>query len=233
MRTITITLAAPGETLTGRLPESWAEVPLSPYAQLATAGSVRARIAATAAICSLPAAPLLEDTGLFGVIVRAAPWLFRGPLPDELPRQALIAHEGTAYAFAGDLHKISAGQLEALLGFLSQHADAPLLAAPAILAVLYCPVGEAQTADVVERTTDAFARLPVAVAWPALLDFLRSGANAALHIRNSSALLAATHTLLAELETSLTATGGGSSTSSQRLRRWLIRTWIRYAKRRL
>ncbi|HEX8658452.1 MAG TPA: hypothetical protein VF690_12990 [Hymenobacter sp.] len=231
MKAITLHPYSPTEagrtTLTGALPENWTEVPLGLYAQLASAKSVRQRIEATALICKLPAAPLLEDAGLFGPIVRAAPWLFHGPLPEDLKRVTLFTHEGIEYRFVGDLHRINAEQLETLLNFVNDHHRAPLLAAPSLLAVLYCRVGAVQDTDAVEAAAEAFTRLPVSVAWPALLDFLRSGASAALHIRNFSGVVAATQQLLQELEA---ATAGGSSRYWPRLQRWLTRTWIRSAK---
>ncbi len=199
MRAITLRPSGPATAqaplLTGQLAEGWHEVPLAGYAQLKSAKSVRARIIATAALCGLPAEPLIEDSGIFGAIVRAAPWLFSGPLPEKMNRDVLT-HLGQQYRYVGDLHRISAEQLEALLNFLQEHKEAPLLSAPSLLAVLYCPVNGIQDADSVEAAAAAFATLPVSDAWPVLLDFLRSGAPAALHIRNSSAVLNSTRQLL-------------------------------------
>lgn len=115
MRAITLTPSrlGPGQPdealllLHGQLPEGWHEVPLAAYAALASAKSVRGRIVATATICHLPSGPMTEDAGLFGAIVRAAPWLFRGPLPEDLKREPLVAHEGRQYQFVGDLHRIN------------------------------------------------------------------------------------------------------------------------------
>lgn len=241
MRSITLTpsrlsaTAEAGEALPlihGQLPENFSEVKLAHYVMLVAADRVSQRIAATALICSLPVDVLLADAGLFATIKRAAPWLFRDPPAGELKRQLLIEHQALRYEFVGDLHRISAHQLEALLDFIAQHHAAPILSAASLLAVLYKPVGETQTADVVERTALAFESLPVAVAWPALLDFLRSGASVARHIRDSSALVNETTELLNQLEAA-TLTAGGSFRFLSKLRRWLILTWIRSARARL
>ena len=241
MRSITLTpsrLSAGAEAaeslplIYGSLPESFADVKLAHYVILVAADRVSQRIAATALICGLPVDVLLADAGLFATIKRAAPWLFADPPLSELKRQSLITHEGMRYEFVGDLHRISAHQLEALLDFIAQHHAAPILSAASLLAVLYKPLGEAQTADVVERTALAFESLPVSIAWPAIMDFLRSGASVARHIRNSSALVSETKELLSQLE-SASRTGGASFRYLSKLRRWLILTWIRSARAQL
>jgi hypothetical protein len=121
--------------------------------------------------------------------------------------------------------------MEALLNFLAAAEGSPLTAAPSLLAVLYCPKGKQQTAEVVSATAEAFATLPMSVAWPALADFLRSSGSVALNIRTVSALSAQVQGLLATLEQALT--GGGSFTFWQKAQRSLSRRWLRNARKML
>lgn len=220
----------------GRLPERWGEVELGPYSQLRAAQGETDRIRAAAAICGLQPDVLLADVGMYGVIYAAATWLFEREPPHPAQRVEVLTHQGVTYRFVGDLHKINAGQLEALLDYIRENAAAPVLSAPHLLAVLFMPVDAAeQSADVVSAAAEAFASLPVSVAWPVLLDFLRSGASVALHIRNSSALHTTTTQLLTTIEQAVSSPPmpGASFTLSLRLRRWLIRTWTRYARKTL
>ncbi|MDO7849911.1 hypothetical protein Q5H92_26365 [Hymenobacter sp. M29] len=209
----------------GRLPERWPEVALAPYSQLRAAmaaNSETGKIKATALICGIEPDILLADVGMYGVIYEAATWLFEQEPPHPAQRLETLTHQGVTYRFVGDLHKINAGQLEALLDFIAENAAAPVLSAPHLLAVLFMPVDAAeQSAEVVSAAAEAFASLPVSVAWPVLLDFLRSGASAALHIRNSSALHQTTAQLLTTIEQAVSSppTAGGSFTLSLKLRR--------------
>jgi hypothetical protein len=167
MRKIVLT-ADDGQPLTGHLPESWAEVPLAGYAALAGADGLPARVEAAAALLGLPAGPLLEDVSLFATLAEQAPWLFGDELPEpELP-VAYFTHQGITYHHQGDLQKISAGQMEALLTFLRLNEGHHLACAPHLLAVLYCPQGQSQTPAVVQAAATALATLPMSVAWPAL-----------------------------------------------------------------
>jgi hypothetical protein len=231
MGKITLT-AADGDTLTGRLPDSWAQVPLGAYARLAAAESLPDRIAATAALCNLSAQPLLDDVKHYGAIVAAAPWLFGGELPETPAAVSYFTHAGTTYHHVGNLGKINAGQLEALLTFLAENEGHPLGCAAGLLAVLYCPQGKQQTAKVVASSQQAFATLPMSVAWPALADFIRSSGSAARSILTVSALEEQTSNLLATLEQAQ-AMGGASSTFSQKVQRWLFRRWLRSARSQL
>jgi hypothetical protein len=239
MRKINLLASAPSELrpdwlpiYTGQLPESWADVQVGHYALLASAGprDLVAQSEAIAAICQLPPDVLRDDAGHLGAIRAAAPWLWAGPLPEQLRREDVLTHEGTTYRFVGGLHKLSTRQLEGLLDFLQAAGPSPALAAPQLLAVLYLREGAEQTPDEVAAAALAFERLPVAVAWPVLLDFLRSGAKRALHIRNCSALFATTAQLLDQLEA---ATNTNSFTWWQKPRAWLTRIWIQSAKKTL
>ncbi|WP_310394133.1 hypothetical protein [Hymenobacter sp.] len=224
-----------GAVLTGTLPSGWHDTPLAAYAALAAAQTVAETCQAVAQLLGLPAEPFLADVSLLAPVRRAAPFLFDGSLPEATEPVGQFSHEGHLYGHVGHLDKISAGQMEALLGLLQTHAEQPLAAAPALLAVLYCPVGRAQTADVVAATARAFAALPMAVAWPALAAFLRSSAGAALSIRTALALEKEALALLGALETAVSrpTTGGGWRISSSSMRRWLTRQWIRSARKML
>lgn len=221
-----------GDTITGRLPDSWAQVPLGPYSRLAAAEALPDRIAAAAELCSLPAPLLLDDTRHYGAIVAAAPWLFGGELPETPTAVAYFTHEGTTYHHVGNLGKINAGQLEALLTFLADNEGHPLGCAAGLLAVLYCPAGKLQTAKVVATSQAAFATLPMSVAWPALADFMRSSGSVARNILTVSALEGQVSNLLTTLEQAQ-AMAGASSTFWQRAQRFLFRRWLRSARRQL
>ena len=222
----TITLTAPGsETLTGELPAGWHATPLAPYAALATADTFPNRIRAVAALVGLPAQPLLDDVSLYGAIVRAAPWLF-GALPEASAPVLDFVHQGVAYAHVGNLDRISAEQMEALYNFLAQAEGKPLTAAPGLLAVLYAPAGQKQTAEVVAAAQVAFATLPVSIAWPALLHFFRAGSSAATLSTTYSALSAQAEGALKTLEQALQASSG-STRFWQKPQRFLLRRWIK------
>jgi hypothetical protein len=85
---------------------------------------------------------------------------------------------------------------------------------------------------VVASSQQAFATLPMSVAWPALADFIRSSGSAARSILTVSALEEQTSNLLATLEQAQ-AMGGASSTFSQKVQRWLFRRWLRSARSQL
>jgi hypothetical protein len=230
---MTITLTADdGETLTGKLPDSWATTPLAAYAAIATAELLPARVRAVAALVGLPAEPLLANIRHYAAIRAAAPWLLSGELPEATGAVPQFKHAGTTYVHVGHLDRISAEQMEALVGFLRASDGQPLTAGPGLLAVLYCPKGKTQTGEVVSAAQAAFATLPMSIAWPALADFLRSSASVALNIRTVSALSAQVETMLAALETAL-QTGGDSRTSYLNLRRRLGRTWIQRVRKML
>jgi hypothetical protein len=231
MPIVTLT-AADGETLTGRLPDSWGQVPLAAYATLATADTFPNRIRATAALVGLPAQPLLDDVSLYGAITRAAPWLFGGALPEAGEPLASFTHQGTTYRHVGNLDKINGEQFEALTNFLREAEGKPLTAAPGLLAVLYCAKGKPQTAEAVAAAQAAFATLPVATAWPALAFFLSSTGPVSLRIQTVSALSGQAEVALATLEQAL-ATPGAFTTCWQRARRWLASRWLRSARKML
>lgn len=232
MAKVTLT-ADTGETIVGRLPDSWAQVPLAAYAKLAAAEALPDRITAAADLCSLPAQVLLDDTSHYGAIVKAAPWLFGCELPETPAAAAYFTHEGTTYHHVGNLGKINAGQLEALLTFLADNEGHPLGCAAGLLAVLYCPAGKAQTAKVVGASQQAFATLPMSIAWPALADFMYHSGSAALSIQTCSALSEQTKVLLAILEEAASQTGGASRISFSSMQRWLFKRWIRSARKML
>ncbi|MGI4834643.1 MAG: hypothetical protein ACRYFK_14400 [Janthinobacterium lividum] len=222
MRILTLK-ADDGEILKGKLPDSWAEVPLAPYAQLAAAESLPARVEALAALVGLPVGPLLEDVSLSATIFEAAPWL-QTELPEATGAMPEFAHLGVWYAHVGHLEKISAGQMEALTDFLQASEGHPLSSAPGLLAVLYCPREEAQTREVVRAAAQAFASLPMSVAWPCLADFTRSSGPAALSIQTAGALASQTRQALSSLEQALAS--GGSGTFWQKLLRSRAQRWL-------
>jgi hypothetical protein len=227
-----ILTATDGEQLLGILPKSWAKVPLTLYANLAAAETMPEKVKATAALVGLPAAPLLADVKHYGAIVEAAPWLFGGELPEAPTPVAYFTHEGTTYHHVGALAKISATQMEALMNFLRDNEGHALNCAPGLLAVLYCPAGKEQTAEVVASAQEAFANLPMSIAWPALADFMRSSGSAALNIRTVSALEEQVKSLVRTLETA-TEGASASSTFLQKLQRSLFRRWLSNAKKLL
>jgi hypothetical protein len=224
MKKIILT-AEDGERLLGQLPKSWAQVPLTLYANLAAAESLPDKVKATASLVGLPAAPLLADVKHYGAIVEAAPWLFGGELPEAPSPVAYFTHAGTTYYHVGSLAKINAQQMEALMNFLRDNEGHALNCAPGLLAVLYCPDGKEQTAEVVAAAQEAFAALPMSIAWPALADFMRSSGSAALNIRTVSALEEQARNLVLMLETTM-AGASASSTFWQKLRSWLFRRWL-------
>jgi hypothetical protein len=229
MSKVTLT-ADDGETFTGTLPDNWSQVPLEAYARLSGAENLPDRVRATAALCGLPEAILVDDVKLYAAIRQAAPWLFRGELPQAPSAVAYFTYAGTTYRHVGNLAKINAGQFEALLTFLQASEGKPLACAPGLLAVLYCAEGEEQTPEVVRDAAQAFATLPMSIAWPALQDFMRSGAGAALHIRTVSALEEQVKVLLLTLEH---ATTGGRTTFWRKPLRALVRAWLSNARKTL
>jgi len=228
MRKITLT-AADGEALTGQLPESWAEVPLAPFAALATAELLPARVRALAALVGLPAEPLLYDINHYARILVAAPWLFSGELPAATEPVPSFVHQGITYAHVGALDTITAEQMEALYNFLAEAEGQPLTAAPGLLAVLYAPKGQPQTAQVVAQAQAALASLPMSIAWPALADFLRAGSSVAQLIGTYSALRAQAEVALQSLEKALAASSG-STRFWQKPLRFLSAQWIKSAR---
>lgn len=229
MHTITLT-ADDGTQHVGKLPRSWQETPLAPYAALATATTLPERIRALAALVGLPPEPLLHDVRHYGAMVKAAPFLF-GELPEASAPVPSFKHLGTTYAHVGNLARVSGEQMEALTIFLRDSDGKPLTAGPGLLAVLYCPKGKEQTAEVVTATQQAFATLPVSIAWGAIASFCRSSGPVALNIRAASALTAQAQAALAALEQALTSTG--SRTSFLSLGRKLGRMWIRRVRKTL
>jgi hypothetical protein len=244
MRKILLT-ASDGETLTGRLPDSWAEVPLSAYVALALtarplpadaeptarAFASEASLEALAKLLGLPtAAPFLADWSLLLDIYEAAPWLFLGELPGGEPLPT-FTHLGAAYTYGGGLDHLTGGQWEALAQFLEQHADAPLVCAPHLLAVLYCPTGQQQTAAIVTAAAEAFAILPMSVAWPAVQAFFTRSLPLATPIQRYFAARPVVEQALSALELALTSSAPRAFSWS--MGRWLGRIWIRLVARQL
>ena len=220
-----ILTAEDGEKLTGKIPDSWAQVPLAGYAALAVAETLPARVEATAALVGLPAAPLLEEVRHFAHIAQAAPWLFAGPLPATETPVAYFTHQGKTYRSSGDLSKLTAGQLEALYTFQQAHPDRPLEAGPGLLAVLFCPEGEQQTPEVVRDAAAALASLPMSIAWPALNGFFLRGATYSVAIRTALDAQAQVAKLLAAVEEQMNSPAHFSR-FWQRPLRWLTRHWL-------
>ena len=214
-----------GEELFGTLPTGWHDTPLAPYVALDSATTMPETCEAVAQLLGLPAEPFLSDASLVLPVRRLAPFLFDGSLPEASGPVGQFTHEGVIYAHVGHLDKVSAEQMEALLGFLQAHEGKPLAAAPDLLAVLYCPVGRKQTADVVEAAGRAFATLPMSVAWPALADFLRNSGPPAASIRTAWAAEKQLKATLDALEAGLTGTA--STTFWQRRRAGLTRWWVK------
>jgi len=230
MRTITLASTDATDTHTGHLPESWAEVGLAHYVALASAQTLPETCRALAALCGLPAEVLTSDASLAVPIRKAAPWLFE---KDSLPEPATVpsfTHAGIPYEHVGNLHKINAGQMEALLDFLEDNEADSLKASPHLLAVLYKPVGvDEQTSEVVDAAAAAFETLPMSVAWPALTSFTRAGQGSAASTRMYLAVAPKAEALLTTLEQSLASTGASKSFFRKPLN-WGIRRWIKYVR---
>lgn len=222
-----------GNVLTGRLPDSWADVPLAKYAVLAAATDWPARCRALAALCELPEAPLLADVRLCVKILRSAPFLLDGPLPgapDKAPDS--FRHLGIVYVPApAHLEQVSGGQLEALLGFLQAHDGNPLAAAPHLLAALYKPEGSELSREVVEASTVAFASLPMALGYGLLLDFYQRSVSWSLPIQRYLAVQPVVEQTLNALETlSRTLDSPGRSWN---MGRWLLKVYLKLVTRTL
>lgn len=242
-----LTLTADHETLVGYLPDSWAEVPIQPFAELAATAqdlpegvpaahlfTHRAGCEALARLLALPtAAPLLADMSLLRPICEAAPWLFLGPLPEANGLAERFTHQGLTYVHSGLLDDTTGGQLEALLGFLQASGGNALACAPHLLAVLYQPVGQELTAQVVATSAAALATLPMSLGWPAIANFLLRFTPLAMLTQKH---LAAQHTAeqaLSALETAATCPTSAPRGFSLSMRRWLVRHWIRLVRKQL
>lgn len=247
MRKIYIT-ASDGDTLTGHLPDSWAEVPLAAYVALALtarplpadaeptarAFASEASFEALARLLGLPtAAPFLADWSLLLDLYEAAPWLFVGELPGGEPLPA-FTHLGTAYTYGGGLDYLTGGQWEALAMFLERHADAPLACAPQLLAILYLPTGQPvskQTPASVRAAAEAFATLPMSIAWPAVQAFFTRSLPLATPIQRYFAARPVVEQALSALELALTSSAPRGSSWS--MARWWARIWMRLVRRQL
>jgi len=241
--------ASDGEVLTGQLPESWAEVPLQAYVGLALAAQpVPAGIVPTvhpfansagcqalATLLGLPTAePFLADISLLLPIYEATPWLFDGPLPAGQPAPG-FTHLGQAYAYVGgDFDTLTAGQWEALTSFLQESEGQPLRVAPQLLAVLYTPAGQKQSAVTVRDAALAFATLPLSLAWPAIQSFLLRALPLALATQSYLAarplVEQVVHALEQGLATSPTSGPRGFYWSTGR---WLAKRWLKLARKQL
>jgi hypothetical protein len=221
-----------GEPMYGTLPTSWDDTPLAKYATLNMAQTITEQCHAVAELLGVPVEPFLSDVSLLVPIRRAAPFLFDDSLPDASDPVPSFKHLNMWYEYVGALDKINNEQMEALLAFLDAYEGRALAAAPSLLAVLYCPKGQPQTAEVVAATATAFESLPMATAWPAIAAFLASSAPPALNIRTAWALENELRNLLETLEAAVQTTTV-TTTLWQRLRRALTRLWLKYAKRTL
>lgn len=237
--------ASDGEVLLAHAPASWAEVPLAAYAQfVATARPLPASLTqptahaftspasceALATLLGLPTAePLLTDRRVLLTVYQVSPFLFTGPLP-AAGAVLTFTHRGTAYEYCGGLPDVSGEQIEALLAFMAAHEGHPLGCGPNLLAVLYKPVGQAQTSGVVEATAEAFATLPLSLAWPALADFTQRSAPWLLATQRFLAARPAAEQALSALQQALASASPGRSWS---MRRWLARVWLRLAAKLL
>ncbi|MGI4867472.1 MAG: hypothetical protein ACRYFZ_26370 [Janthinobacterium lividum] len=241
MHTFTIT-ASDGEVLTGQVPASWAEVPLAAYAALvATAQPLPESITlpafhafaheagydALAKLLGLPTAePLRESDQLLAQLYQASPFLFTGPLP-AAGAALTFTHRGTSYMYGGGLPDATGEELEALLGFLSEHEGHQLGCGPHLLAILYRPQGQekkARTPATVLAVAEAFATLPMSLAWPALTDFMQRSAPWLLATQRYLAALPAAGQALSAVEQAM-ATASPEPCLS--MRRWLGKIWLR------
>jgi hypothetical protein len=241
--------ASDGEVLTGQLPESWAEVPLASYVALALAAQpVPAGIMPTvhpfanaagcqalATLLGLPTAePFLADISLLLPIYEATPWLFDGPLPTAAPT-AGFTHLGQVYDYVGgDFDTLTLGQWEALTSFLQESDGQPLRVAPQLLAVLYAPQGQPQSATTVQHAAQAFDTLPLSVAWPAIQSFLQRALPLALATQSYLAarplVEQVVHALAQGLATSPTSAPRGLYLNTGR---WLAKHWLKLVQRQL
>ena len=90
--------------------------------------------------------------------------------------------------------------------------------------MLYQPVGQKQTAAVVEATAAAFATLPMSLAWPALADFIQRSAPWALATQRYLAARPAAELALSAVEQAMASASQGRCWS---MRRWLGKVWLR------
>lgn len=247
MPKFTIT-ASDGEQLAGYLPESWAEVPLSPYAALAlTAQPLPAGLVPTvhpfahpagrqalATLLGLPTAePLHANPSLLADLFEAAPWLFVGPLPDAPQPAPSFTHQGVAYSHLGLLDSADGATLETLLTLLHASEGQPLNVAPQLLAALYRPTGQPVTADTTRQAAAAFATLPLSLAWPALQAFLVRSAPMVLAFQKYGTARQAAGQALRALETAAASPTSAPRGCCSNMLRWLVRHWIKRVGRQL
>ncbi|TGE24768.1 hypothetical protein E5K00_06055 [Hymenobacter aquaticus] len=196
MHTITIT-DLEGNAHQGRLPASWADVPLCQYARLALATTVAERRAAVAELTGLPLAAFEEDAELLPNLLLNARFLYQGPLPDGKPLPS-FEHAGVTYTHAGQLDKISAHQWGAAVEALATEGQPS--AAPYLLAVLYTPAGPAHQ---LANTTAAMHTVPMSVGWPALMHLVRTVGPRALAAEGYNQVRAQAEQLLSTVEAQL------------------------------
>jgi hypothetical protein len=222
-------------TITATLPEGWHEVPLLPFCRLMAATDLSARVTAFAALVQADAELLLSDIRTYATIRHELPWLEELPALGDGPALSLV-HEGQTYEHVGHLEKLTAGQFEALLATLQAHEAAPLLAGPALLALLYRPQGLPVAewgAATVAATATAFESLPVSVAWPALAFFLSSGLPILQLSLHCSQAQAALQNLTSTVRANLLPQPGGSPGPLSKLRRAAIHLWLRSVEKTL
>ncbi|MBA9076084.1 hypothetical protein [Rufibacter quisquiliarum] len=226
MKTLTLT-DADGTQVQGRIPTGWHAVTLATYldyhAALKGKPEGMEALVAVSCLCDLPTDILREDVSLVPALMGYMPFLAQLPEASPLP---YFSHEGQLYEHVGNLEKVSAGQLEALLTFLQEAEGNPIAAAPLLLAVLYRQQGTEQDSTTVAAASEVFRSLPMSTAWGALAFFLTSSTRLAERIRQYSDLRAEAVGTVEKMMRQ-TAAAPPSPTSSSRTARWLRLRYLR------
>ncbi|WP_375436661.1 hypothetical protein [uncultured Hymenobacter sp.] len=201
MRSIKITDSETGQVYPGHLPTGWHEVPLSAFQAYARLQQQRrpelSLLSAVQALTALPADVLEADMSVAKVFADEMPWFFAG-LPTGEPA-AVLTHRSLVYEHCQDFGRLSGGQFEALLTFLDEADGNPAVAAPYLLAVLLKRRGTRQDARAVREAAEAFASLPMEVAWPYVMGFLRVWSTNAVRLQACSVAKLKTETALLQL----------------------------------
>jgi hypothetical protein len=205
MRNINVTDSETGTVYPGQLPTGWHEVPVSAFQEFARLQLERrpelAMLSAVQALTNIPYEVLESDVSVAVVLGKELPWFFDG-LPTGEPA-AKLSHRGIVYDHCEEFGRLSAGQFEALLAFLEEGKDSPAIAASYLLAVLLVRRGHKQNAKVVREAAEAFASLPMSVAWPYVINFLTAWSSNAVQLQACSVAAMQTETALLQMAEAL------------------------------
>jgi len=178
------------KTYNGTLPEGWHEVPVKTFIQYEEEGkdlpigqglAFRAHL-----LTGLPLNILQEDISNAAHIDAVCRW-FRDSLPQPVPVDK-VKHAGKTFVYHGNLDKLTAGQFEALVEFITQAQGKVLTMVHWLLAVLYVEEGKPQTAESVESNAELFLSLSMDKAYGAVGFFLTFSSGSAARIQKFSEL---------------------------------------------